>query len=315
MATKRYLPQRFGITHFLALPLTTSTSRQMISAAYRKIMDDPISSNIPKPAFYYPEQLRIHLGNLNLRTTQRINQALTLLGSLDLESMLDNRSRPSPGNQLCTSKNMASFHSILEVKMHGLRVFSSLPAHVENTYILKANVSNGGGLLPRFCADISESFNDAKLIRHFPEQNVSQHLLHGLTTKVVDTRTLSTTVDNEHPSLTEKGAYLKKLACFDATRVLSKYHDMIWTDYFRLEKLCIYELGLQDIVRDEEVISRGYKEIGSVTLPGAPTVQPEPWIEGGRYVKHQRLPPSPLYKHKLSLREQQIRSVQNHPVS
>ncbi|CAF9932261.1 MAG: hypothetical protein HETSPECPRED_008316 [Heterodermia speciosa] len=299
MATKRYLPQLSGITHFLALPLTTSTSRPMISAAYRKIMDDPISSNIPKPAFHHPEQLFVYLGNLSLGTTQRINQALTVLDSLDLESMLDRRNRPSLGNQLCASKNMASSHSILEVKMHGLYLASSPSADIENTYRLHANVSNGGGLLPRFCADISESFSGANLTKYRAVQTSnSQHLLRGLTTKVVNTKTLYTTVDNENPYLTEKGIYQKKLACFDATRVLSKYHDMIWTDYFRLEKLCIYELGLFDIVRDEEVISRGYIEIGNVSLPGAPTVQPEPWIEGGRYVKRRKLPPSPLYKHK-----------------
>ena len=71
---------------------------------------------------------------------------------------------------------------------------------------------------------------------------------------------------------------------------------MTWAKQFRLEKLSIRELGLQDIVRGGKLISRGYIEIGSVSLPGAPIGQPEPWIEGGRYIKHRRLMPSSVYK-------------------
>ncbi|KAL8784230.1 MAG: hypothetical protein Q9195_009129 [Heterodermia aff. obscurata] len=310
-ASRATKTQTLGLTHFLGIPLSTSTSRPMISAAYRKIMDDPVSSSIPKPAFCYPEELRIYLGTLSLGTPQRLNQALTLLGSLDLESMLDSTIRSTADYSLCTPKTMPSPHSTLEVTVQGFRYFAVQEPSPEEAYRLFAGVSDRGGFVPRLCADIAKSFRDAKLIREDSKAKIpySQYILQGLSTKVIETKGTHTTVTNTNPCLTKKGLYRKKTSVFDATKVVNKYRDMIWTEPFTLEQLGIYEIPLQDIIRDEKVISRGYKKTGSVALPGAPTVQPETWFEGARYVKHQILPPSPLYKHKLSLHEKQILST------
>ena len=277
----------------------------MISDAYRKIMHDPVSSNIPKPCFKYPEQLHINLGNLRLDTPQRLDQALTLLRSLDIQSILHDAFSSSVSYTHSTTKTISLLDSIFDVSLEGIYSDPRQQRNSKELFALRASVFGRSGLLPRVCVAIYQAFSDANLVSHESGLGLhSQKLLPGIFIVVVDTKRVDTNVDNDNPSLLKKGIRQKRQACFDATDLLNEYHDMTWAKQFRLEKLSIRKPGLQDIVRDEKLISRGYIEIGSVSLPGAPIGQPEPWIEGGRYIKHRRLMPSPFYKpltHDLNL--------------
>ena len=282
-----------GHTHFLRIPLSTSTSRPMICEAFRKIIGDPISSTVPKAAFQYPEQLHITIGALNLHTPQRIDQALALLHSIDVGSMLENAFRPPIERNSYGGTIDLSALSILDVTMQGLFVHPKT-WNLAKAIDLMAKVYDVGGLLPQICADIRQRFLDAdphvgfkrSLPTHFP----------FMPTTVVTTKRIEVGVKNAKPSSIQRGLYKKKVASFDSNSVVSKYHDMIWVKHFRLEKLELCERGLQDIVRDGKLISRGFKEIGSISLPGAPISQAEPWIKGGTYVKNRPPPPSSLYK-------------------
>ena len=286
---RRLTAQDMGMTHFLCIPLSTSTSRPMFSDAYRNIMNDPLSSSIPKPAFKYPEELHISLALLNLGAPQRLDQALNLLRTRDYEGILDNTFHSYAANTQCPAKTVPSSHSILEVAVKGLYLnpLQPLSPHPDpkKSIHLHASVSDRSQLLPRVCADIFQMFRDADLVANnitAGSRDQVQHLLRGLFTQMVSTKRLHTIVDNLDPSSEKMDVR------FDPTDLLHKHRDLIWAEPFKLEKLSIRELGLQDIFRDGRLISRGYKEIGSVPLPGAPIVQPEPWLEGATYVKHRK---------------------------
>ena len=289
--------QTLGITHFLCIPLATSTSRPMISDAYRKIIHDPASSNIPKLYFKYPEQLHVNLGNLRLDTPQRLDRALTLLRSLDIPSILHDTFYSSASYTRSTTKTISSLNSILDVSLEGIYCDPRHQGNSKELFALYANVFGRSGLLPRVCVAIYKALSDADLVSQDPGPGLlSRNLLPSIFIGVVESKRVSTKVDRDNPYLLQMGIRKKRTAWFDATDLLNEYHDMTWAKQFRLEKLSIRKLGLQDIVRDGNLISRGYIETGSVSLPGAPTGQPEPWIEGGRYVKHRPVVPSPLYK-------------------
>ena len=58
-------------------------------------------------------------------------------------------------------------------------------------------------------------------------------------------------------------------ARFDASDLHPKYEDFQWTIAFPLEKLCLTEIGLKDILRNGKVVkARTYRDIASVFLPG-----------------------------------------------
>ena len=72
------------------------------------------------------------------------------------------------------------------------------------------------------------------------------------------------------------------------TGLVSKYHNVTWAKDFQLEKLSICKMGLMDIVQKDKLISRGYRETGNVPLPGTPTSQPDPRVEGATWVRDKR---------------------------
>ncbi len=82
----------------------------------------------------------------------------------------------------------------------------------------------------------------------------------------MNTAWLRTDIPNEKPTLKRRNAFLEPT--FDASDLIAKYKDFEWTTDFPLERLCISELGLKDIVRNREVVGMGYRDIASVPLPG-----------------------------------------------
>ena len=187
--------QRLGITHFLCIPLATSTSRPMISDVYRKIMHDPASSNIPKPCFKYPEQLHVNLGNLRLDTPQRLDQALTLLRSLDIQSILHDTFYSSTSYTRSTTKTISSSNSILDVSLKGIHPDPRQPRNSKESFTLYASVFDKSGLLPRVCVAIYQAFSDANLVSCDPDPGLlSRRLLPGKLASVVDRKGLTRTL-------------------------------------------------------------------------------------------------------------------------
>ena len=280
-----------NITHFLCIPLTTPTSRLLIRDASYKMMNDPLSSGIPKRSFNYPEELFINLGNLSLDTPQQLDQARTFLRGLDLQSIINTVFYLSAAYDQSTKKMTPSSDSFLDVAVEGLYPHhpQTQPQHdFEKSLKLYARVIDRDGFLPRVCADISRPFTDAGLvIQRFGTRPPWQNLLDGIFVRVVDSNRIPKDMGKQFPRLQVE--QIKRRARFDATDLLDKYRDLVWTEHFRLERLGIYQLGLHDILRDGRFITRGYREIESVPLPGAPIGQPAPWVEGCTYVKHQRL--------------------------
>jgi activating signal cointegrator complex subunit 1 len=82
------------LTHFLCLPLVTSTSRHQLQASLHAFGIDVVKETAENPAGI-PEQsirpvgtLHLTLGVMSLLTPERINNALATLKSLDLTDLL-----------------------------------------------------------------------------------------------------------------------------------------------------------------------------------------------------------------------------------
>lgn len=282
---------RSGVTHFLGIPLSTPVSRPQYERACRKVMNDFVSSDIPKNSFMYPEELRLHLGALGLGTADRVSKAQDLLANLDLRDMIRNASPSlaSSGGVGQNSEASSGGHG-LRVTMQGFSISENQDLAMSRK--LQVQVSDQGGVLPRLRWHIHKLFKD----KHFVEPSQSDRWIQEdpdrTYANVISAYIIPTLVPNQNKALIAKGIYQNMKAIFDTTGIYHKYQDLIWAKDFNLERLSIYETGLQDILRDGKLISRGYKEIASIPFPGAPRNRSEPRIEGGVYVRHRPIQPS-----------------------
>lgn len=62
-----------------------------------------------------------------------------------------------------------------------------------------------------------------------------------------------------------------------------KYKDFVWARDLQLERLTISKMILQDFVRNGIIVGRGFRDLDSAPLSGAPNVDLEANMEGITY--------------------------------
>lgn len=135
--------------------------------------------------------------------------------------------------------------------------------HLSSAVGLRCHVKETKPSLGDFRFTVNDAFVAAGLM---PAVKIRAQLSD---TTIMTTRFLRTDVINEKPNLRGKG--ILRIPSFDASDLYPKYEDFAWTTEFPLERLCISELRLKDVWRKGKFITTAYRDIASVSFPGAPT--------------------------------------------
>lgn len=81
--------QRHGLTHFLAIPLVTPTSRTQMSDSFKCLWDDLAVIGVPKTAIRPLGLLHLHFDvPLSLKTPERMAKATEILRKFSVEETI-----------------------------------------------------------------------------------------------------------------------------------------------------------------------------------------------------------------------------------
>ncbi|KAL8814761.1 MAG: hypothetical protein Q9191_008522, partial [Dirinaria sp. TL-2023a] len=268
---------------------------QLINSLGR-IAHDPIAAALPRIAWNVPDELHCGLQTLSLKTSTQLNTAVRLLEGLDMNHLanivatLQNSSNPPPYNPTldfdfdkpsAAGEDRPRLIQGPVVALHGLTVPSGQKRfHPQSTRALYCWVKEPRPFLNPFRTAVTEIFLHHGLVPIISEGETRS----GPLVKLMNTDYLETHTPNFLKSRRRRMRYVK--ANFDASDLYPKYEDYPWTTEFPLEKLCLTEMGLKDVLLDGKVIKTStYRDIASVPLPGVTESKVVPEHPDAKYVK------------------------------
>lgn len=167
-------PSNPRLTHFLCIPLVTTSSRPQLQtnlAAFRADIakETPENPNgIPEKAIRPIGTLHLTLGVMSLLTPSRVQEALTVLKSLDLRASLANTSNASGEAQLPAehkSTNGEGDKGEVEVEPLTITLRGLESMHTSSkTSVLYTSPVDTDGRLYSFLNSLKEVFVDADLL-------------------------------------------------------------------------------------------------------------------------------------------------------
>lgn len=261
------MPRKPVLTHFLCLPLVTSTSRPQWQASLQKLDGDIASSPSLQSLRFGARRplgtLHLTFGVLSLETEERKRAACDLLRSSSVLNVAYGNIAVSSSDiqPLDPTRTMSSEVSAVEpqtidpepevlpfsVTLSGLHSMGSPSA----TTVLYARPEDPASRLHDLCTAIREIFKSADLLVHEDRPL----LLHA---------TIINTTYNR-PSV--HGSNRRSNRRIDATELIEKYAKFELAKDFRVEKVSICKMGAQNIVEDGVVVDSEYSELCHVDLP------------------------------------------------
>jgi len=241
------------LTHFLCIPLVTTTSRSQLQKSLQAFRSDVKEDRTPENPNGIPEKairplgtLHLTLGVMSLLTPERVEGALTLLRSLDISRLL---SIPPEAHSSTTGIKETIPQAVaplepLNITLRGLKSMHP-PA---KTSILYSSPTDPDGRLFAFCCALRASFSD------FLVQEDRPLLLHATIVNTVY-------VPGVRESGGARAGHGKSRAkmMIDAREVLERYAEATWMEGCRVEKVAICRMGAQRR-RDEEGRETGEEE-------------------------------------------------------
>lgn len=246
------------LTHFLCIPLVTTTSRPQLQKSLQAFRSDIVEDRTPENPNGIPEKairplgtLHLTLGVMSLLTPERINGALAILGSLDIHQLV-------PQDQIGSGKQAgpqtAAIQKPLSITLRGLKSMHS-PA---KTSILYSAPEDPDGRLYTFCNALRAAFSD------FLVPDDRPLLLHAT---VVNTVYVPGVRERSGGAGSGHGKNKAKLT-LDAREILERYSDVVWMEDVPVEKLAICRMGAVKL-RDADGVETGeeYYVEAEVDLP------------------------------------------------
>ncbi|KAN0113020.1 Protein kinase A anchor protein, nuclear localization signal domain containing protein [Hyaloscypha variabilis] len=252
------------LTHFLCLPLITSTSRPQLQNSLATFRDKVTGISTPELPNGVPEKairplgtLHLTLGVMSLLSQERIDNSLKHLRSLNLKELLSCASpkplktsdvaEDSTGQPQSKDKAIAFDTKDVEPLKVTLRGLESMHTP-SNTSILYSSPTSDDRLYP-FCQKLKDLFTEAGFIL---EENRPLKL-HATIVNTVYV-----------PGARGKGGHGKSKAklTLDAREILEDYEDFEWMSNVELTKLAICKMGAQkNGAGEEEYVVEGEVEM------------------------------------------------------
>ncbi|OJD31839.1 akap7 2 5 rna ligase-like domain protein [Diplodia corticola] len=314
--------KRPPLTHFLCLPLVTAESRPQLQASLQRFKEAvlrqedvgfdadlgaeqdygagspvrvgdqerrlPTTTSIPEKAIRPVGTLHLTLGVMSLPTPEKVDEAISLLQSLDLAALLG-ASQPANPAAADAGKDVpapdvahvnASDHSPLVISLRSL--FSMHPPH--KTSILYAEPEDPTRRLHSFCNALRQMFTEKGLViedtrplkLHATVVNTTYAKTRGRHGKgFIRSGTGSSeqskegTAEASTGTSTGHGPNARAPIRLDATPLLSKYADHIWADSIHVDRVSICKMGAKKILNSQGiVVSEEYEQIASAEIRG-----------------------------------------------
>ncbi|KAF2668618.1 hypothetical protein BT63DRAFT_456261 [Microthyrium microscopicum] len=233
-------PPRERLTHFLCLPLVTGASRPQLEASIARFRAEVDQLNqtatapavVPSTAIRPLDTLHLTLGVMSLVEPGKLQEAISLLETLDVAKMLAD----------CPSTSSQNDNSELTITLESLAPMR----RPNDTSVLFAIPKDSTSRLMPFCEALQKSFMNRGFI-----VNENRPLkLHA---------TVINTVFSKKEVGTVKG--------LDATQLLAQFQDFQWTGGYRVEKIAICEMGAKKTFERGVLVKEAYTEVASVGLP------------------------------------------------
>lgn len=282
-------PKKPPLTHFLCLPLVTASSKPQLEASLQSFRDDvsPNESTHTNEANTAPEgstnasnqtATRIHpkairpvgvlhctLGVMSLNEEQ-LNEAITLLKSIDIEHLLSTATASSPEPPNTQPTNQTDPPSSLSTPISppptnpkplqiDLKSLTSMHSP-QSTSILYTAPTDPSSRLHPFCLSLQSLFRAHDLL--VPDSRPLK--LHATLVNTIYAKGRGR--GSGHGP--DANAPLK----FDARGLLERYEGCVWAEGVLLDRVAICEMGAKKVVGEGgEVLGEEYVEVASVALP------------------------------------------------
>ncbi|KAI4194062.1 MAG: hypothetical protein LQ350_007992 [Teloschistes chrysophthalmus] len=270
----RELNSTQGFTHFLRIPLATAQSTPQLLKYLEQVATDPITKDLPREAWRVLDEIHFNIAPVSLPKPSHVEAAVQLLQGMDLGSML-----PQPAadirdsangitNSFSTSSDMSGKGGSSRQLTAPLVALQGLASSRHPNYPARArsihfSIAEPQPFIEAFASRICFAFKDQSFV------------LFGGPPKPICASIMSTSVlgrdriDERVDLKLRRRRYQTRTAAFDATDFHAKYKNFPWTTYFPLERLCLSQIGLKDVWREERLVRTAYRDTITIFFPGA----------------------------------------------
>ena len=253
----KHANQFHNLTHFICIPLTTSSSRPLLQRSLGVLRESPASASVPSEAFLPLGMLQLSLKiPMSLSTPSRFADAKKLLESLDLNSLTRELLKPSH-----RERSISEQHLELEKSL-------SLPPEVDSTQSLPLHVTLSSLVAsPSITADnrvfslVAQCHDPTYGFRHlcnnlaiifaaaglFKQSTLSSSIRTDLKENKVRPPAVTLIKARTRgivPSRTHPGYFKTYKLGIDPRDLTRTFKDFVWAENIRLERLSICPLGL-----------------------------------------------------------------------
>ena len=262
--------QVYNLTHFICIPLVTSSSRPLLQQSLSVLRESRASAGIPPAAFVPPDMLQINLRiPMSLSTPSRFANAKKLLESLDLNSLTRELVKPS-GRERSISEQFLELEKSLSLSPVA-NMTQPLPLHVTLSSLVGSSLNdqknrvNGLGALchdptsrvRHLCNNLAIIFAGAGMfnqpsLRSSPTTKLLLHTkLKGSEVPLPEVVliTMSSLPGKPVPSPIHPGKFKIARPSFDPRELTRTFKDFVWAENIRLDRLSICPLGIAKQLR------------------------------------------------------------------
>ena len=254
---------RNRLTHFLAIPLVTPTSRSQVLDSFKCLRDDLTAIGVPSDAVRSPGLLHLTLDILlRLDTPERMAKARKILSEVSItealstihesstpDNILRHSSMPLPTSNDDINSSMAP----LRVSISGLFCTSGREARTRSLSTISYNATHR---IRDLRLRLAHSYQAAGLSPEPRRPGDTQ--ARAATTEILGSYDATVCLVNDYdsskviPSKRIPGK-LKSLSSppFDARSLLERYKDHVWMENVPLDRVSICKLGLRKVETGE----------------------------------------------------------------
>ena len=248
--------QKYGLTHFLTIPLVSPTSRSHIRDSFKCLWDDLAAIGVPKDAIRPLGLLHVDLeASLSLKTPERMAKAKKILQQLSIKEFQPTRHKSSISRNLFgyvsgaspTSKDdIKNIMAPPSVSISGL--FCS-PGKEANTFSLHAKVYDATHGVKNWKIRVADAYQAAGLSpgprrqRDSSTKAAMDEFLESSAATICLMRIPRSTV--VIPCHYDPGKVMNSnFPPCDARGLLERYKDHLWVENAPLERVSICRIGL-----------------------------------------------------------------------
>ncbi|KAI1863964.1 uncharacterized protein JN550_009243 [Neoarthrinium moseri] len=237
-------PKRFP-THFLCIPLVTTSSRPQLASSLESFSADVTSADsfaIPAGAIRPVGTLHLTLGVMSFPKNEGLEKAVELLKTIVPRRIIANIKAAAPAKDGQEADGTPP--PLLSVTLKGIHSMQS----ASKATTLYSAPEDPDGILQKFCEEVKKTFEEADVM----ENDKRPLLLHA------------TIINTIYVKGRRQGKKHEKIT-IDARGILDRYDDYEWMRDVPVEKIAICRMGAKDV---EDSDDKAYEVEAEIDVEG-----------------------------------------------